>query len=263
MDAATSKPGSLTIVGTGIRVAGHMTLEALAFIELAEKVLYLVTEPVMERWVQQRNPTAESLSDCYAVGKPRHVTYKDMVQRMLFYVRQGLRVTAAFYGHPGLFVDPTHSAVRLARREGYKAILLPAVSAEDCLFADLRLDPGDRGCQSYEATDFLNRLPRFDPRCPLILWQVTVIGEDSIAYSPNREGLQELVLALERSYAPSHEVVIYHASVYPICEPVIRRLPLRRVASTHLPMMATLYVPPQRSSARGAGRSHRKTIRRG
>jgi hypothetical protein len=33
--------------------------------------------------------------------------------------------------------------------------MLPGISAEDCLFADLGIDPGIYGCQSYEATDFL------------------------------------------------------------------------------------------------------------
>jgi hypothetical protein len=33
--------------------------------------------------------------------------------------------------------------------------MLPAISAEDCLFADLGVDPADHGCPSYEATDFL------------------------------------------------------------------------------------------------------------
>jgi hypothetical protein len=33
--------------------------------------------------------------------------------------------------------------------------MLPAVSAEDCLFADLGVDPGAAGCQSHEAADFL------------------------------------------------------------------------------------------------------------
>ena len=177
--------GSLTIVGTGYRVAGQMTLEAVACMEQSQKLFYLVGEPVMELWIQERNPTAEALDDCYARGRPREKSYKEMVNRMLGPVRRGLDVVGAFYGHPGVFADPTHTAIRIARREGYRAVMLPAVSAEDCLFAELGVDPADRGCQSYEATDFLNRRPRFDPSCALILWQIGVIGEDSIANTAN------------------------------------------------------------------------------
>jgi uncharacterized protein YabN with tetrapyrrole methylase and pyrophosphatase domain len=223
-----------------------VTLEALAAMEGAQKLLYLVADPLTEAWIRDRNPTAESLGDYYAEGKRRDVTYREIVQRILSDVRKGLEVTAAFYGHPAVFADPTHAAIKLARREGYRAVMLPAISAEDCLFTDLGLDPGHRGCQSYEATDFLNREPRFDPRCPLILWQVSVIGEDSIADSANQAGLQELADVLERHYPSRHEVVVYLASWYPVCHPVIRRLPLKRLPKADVPMMATLLVPPRR-----------------
>ncbi|HEV8254449.1 MAG TPA: SAM-dependent methyltransferase, partial [Vicinamibacteria bacterium] len=183
-------------------------------------------------------------------GKRRNVTYREIVERILSLVRQGIDVTAAFYGHPAMFADPTHAAVKIARREGYAARVLPAISAEDCLFADLLVDPGDRGCQSYEATDFLNRTPRFDPRGALILWQVSVIGEDSVAHSPNRQGLQELMEVLEKHYSSRHEVVVYQASWYPVCQPIVRRLPLRKLPTAAVPMMATLYVPPRRRSRR-------------
>jgi uncharacterized protein YabN with tetrapyrrole methylase and pyrophosphatase domain len=238
--------GSLTIVGTGVRLVGQVTLEALASIERAQKLLYLVADPLTEVWIRQRNPTAESLAGYYAKGKRRRITYGEIVQRILSFVRQGIDVTAAFYGHPAMFADPTHAAMKIARQEGYEARVLPAISAEDCLFADLLVDPGGRGCQSYEATDFLNRTPRFDPRCPLILWQVSVIGEDSVADSANREGLQELVNVLERHYSSRHEVVVYLASWYPVCRPVIRRLPLKKLPTAAVPIMATLYVPPRR-----------------
>lgn len=239
-------PGSLTVVGTGYRVAGHVTLEARGHMEQADKLLYLVGDPVSETWIRDLNGTAESLEDCYAEGKPREVSYREMVERVLGYVRQGLDVTAAFYGHPGIFADPTHTAIRLARKQGYRAVLLPGISAEDCLFADLDLDPADRGWQSYEATDFLNRRPRFDPRCGLVLWQIGVIGEGSIAQTANREGLRELVRTLLRHYSRDHRVVVYVASSYPVCDPVVERLPLRRLSEEDVSVMATLYVPPQR-----------------
>jgi uncharacterized protein YabN with tetrapyrrole methylase and pyrophosphatase domain len=220
-------------------------LEVLSAIERAQKLFYLAADPVTETWLRDRNPAAESLADLYAPGKPRRRTYREMVKRILAAVREGLDVVAAFYGHPAVCANPTHAAVARARREGYRATLLPAVSAEDCLFADLALDPGNRGCQSYEATDFLNRRPLFDPRCPLILWQVSVIGERSVASIPNEEGLHELVDLLRGYYSSRHEVVVYQASWYPVCHPVIRRIPLSQVPRAAVPMMATLYVPPR------------------
>ena len=59
-----------------------------------------------------------------------------------------------------------------ARAEGFNARMLPGISAEDCLFANLGADPGTHGCQSFEATSFLLRKPKFDTLTHLILWQI-------------------------------------------------------------------------------------------
>src|SRR5439155_2475209 len=98
-------------------------------------------------------------------------------------------VSAALYGHPGVFVYPSHEAVSRARADGFAARMLPAVSAEDCLFADLGVDPGATGCQSYEATDFLLRQRQVDPTAALILWQVSVIGERIYSTAPREHRL--------------------------------------------------------------------------
>lgn len=58
--------GSLVIVGTGIKLVGHVTLETRACIEQAEKLFYLVNEPTMATWIEALNETAESLNHYYA-----------------------------------------------------------------------------------------------------------------------------------------------------------------------------------------------------
>ena len=173
---ALRKDGSLTVVGTGMLIAGQVTQEALSAMEAAEKLYFLVTDIVTSRWLGQLNPSAESLYGCYADGKPRAETYAEMVSLILGPLREGRRVVAAFYGHPGIFVAPSHEAIRQAKAEGFSAQMLPGISAEDCLFADLAIDPGERGCQSFEATDFLLRRRLFDPTSALVLWQVGGIG---------------------------------------------------------------------------------------
>jgi uncharacterized protein YabN with tetrapyrrole methylase and pyrophosphatase domain len=223
--------------------------------ERGEKLLYLVANPVTEAWIRELNPRAESLSDCYAVGKPRRDSYAQMVERILSAVRAGANVCVAFYGHPGVFVRPSHEAVRLARLEGFPARMLPGVSAEDCLFADLGVDPADEGCQSFEATDFLARRRRFDRSSGLVLWQIAAIGEQSVGASvaARRKGLRALGRFLERRYPRGHKVVVYEAAQLPVCEPTIVRVPLSRLASVAVSPLATLYVPPLRSAAADLG----------
>lgn len=238
--------GSLTVVGTGMLIAGQVTQEALSAMESAEKLYFLVTDIVTSRWLGQLNPTAESLYDCYANGKSREKTYAEMVERILTSVRAGCSVVAAFYGHPGIFVAPSHEAIRQAREEGHRAQMLPGISAEDCLFADLAIDPGERGCQSFEATDFLLRRRIFDPTSTLVLWQIGGIGVFDFHSQPlwSRQGLAALERELLRHYPAKHEVVVYEAVPYPTLPPKVLRTPLAELARADVTIRSTLYVPP-------------------
>ncbi len=248
--------GSLDIVGTGIRAVAQVTAEARRCIEAADLVLY-ATDAVTARWIERLNPRAESLDRLYAPGEPRRVTYERTVARILEAVRQGRRVCAAYYGHPGVFVHATHASLRLARAEGYPARMLPAVSASDCLFADLGADPGHRGCQSHEATDFLSHHTVFDPAVPLILWQVGIIGDWGYGGRPNRTGRRMLLDKLLPAYGPDHEIVLYQAAQFAAIPHLTARFPLRRLQAVPGDPYCTLFVPPT-----GASRPDREVAAR-
>jgi uncharacterized protein YabN with tetrapyrrole methylase and pyrophosphatase domain len=241
--------GALVAVGTGIRMVGQLTMEALAEMRAADKLLYCIGDPIAEHIVRQLNSAgAESLFHYYAVGKQRIETYEQMIQRMLECVRGGLRTCVALYGHPGVFAYPAHEAIRRARAEGYQARMLPAVSAEDCLFADVGVDPAMTGCQSYEATDFMVNDRVIDNSASLILWQIGVLGDWS--YSAGTYDTSSMPLLLERLakfYPLSHEAIIYEASVFPGCPAVMRQTPLYNLANSGVSATSTLYIPPART----------------
>jgi uncharacterized protein YabN with tetrapyrrole methylase and pyrophosphatase domain len=236
--------GSLTVVGTGIQLASQVTPQARAAIEGADEVLYLVADPLTAVWIERLNPNARSLDAHYQAGRDRAETYDAMVEEILAGVRAGRRVCVAFYGHPGVFVDPGHEAVGRARDEGFRARMLPAVSAEDCLVADLGLDPGELGCQSYEATAFLVYRYRIEPSALLVLWQIGFLGQVATMADPAPLPLDVLVERLAEHYPVEHEVIVYEAAVYPILEPHVQRLPLAALPAAEVPPMATLVVPP-------------------
>ena len=221
-----------------------MTREAQAELEGADELLFVAADPAVSEWISRLNPRARSLGTLYEPGRPRPEIYAEMVEEILAAVRRGGRVCAAFYGHPGVFVSPSHEAVAQARAEGFPARMLPGISAEDCLFADLGINPGERGWQSYEATEFLVRGHVPDPTAALVLWQIEVVGEVDFDPEPSRAGLRVLAERLRELYPDDHEVVVYAASLYPIAGPVVERLPLLQLADLELVPMATLYVPP-------------------
>ncbi len=247
--------GQLVIVGTGLRTVGHLTTEAIAWIKSAEKVFFVVGDPVAEEMIVALNPHAESLQTLYAAQRKRINTYNDMVERLLASVREGYRTCGVFYGHPGVFVYPSHEAVARARKEGYSAVMLPGVSAEDCLFADLSVDPATTGCCSYEATDYLFHLRPTDPASAMVLWQIGILGNDG--YNPcgvYATPLMPLLISkLSKSYDVHHHVAVYEAAVHFGCQPRISWIPIRDLAVVELSAASTLYIPPAIPSRPDAG----------
>jgi hypothetical protein len=221
-----------------------MTLEARATVAAADELLYLVPDPVFAAWLEGLNPRARSLHALYRPGERRTEIYAAIVEEIVGRVRAGADVCAAFYGHAGVFAFPSHEAIRRVRADGPPARMLPGVSAEDSLFADLGVDPGEHGCQSHEATTFLLDRRPVDTTAALLLWQISAIGESVYAPEPGFGGLDALVARLRDDYPAGHEVVVYEASPYPVAGPIVTRTPLGDLTAAHVTPLATLYVPP-------------------
>jgi uncharacterized protein YabN with tetrapyrrole methylase and pyrophosphatase domain len=237
--------GSLVCVGLGMTLGSHITPLSRSYIEQADVVFVGASDGVIELWVQQMHRDVRSLQPYYQEGKSRMQTYREMVDAMLAEVRAGKNVCGAFYGHPGVFAWPTHKAIELARREGYSARMEPGVSAEDCLYADLGIDPGRCGCQHYEASQIMFYKRRIDPSAYLILWQVGVAGDRSLAtFQTGPAHRQALVDVLARDYPLEHEVILYTCATLPAHAPSIHSLPLHALRDVTADMHATLVIPP-------------------
>jgi hypothetical protein len=216
------------VVGSGIRAVGQFTLEAQAHIQQADIVLYAAADPVTDMWIEKQNPNCFDLYQYYGNDKNRVVTYVQMIERMLDEMRAGKYVCAVFYGHPGVFVTPSHNAIEIARGEGYEAEMLPGISAEDCLYADLGVDPSMPGLQIFEATDLLLRQRRIDVTMNLILFQVGCVGDLGFNFTGyENNNFQMLVDYLEEAYGPDHELTNYVATMFTIADPTITKYRIR------------------------------------
>lgn len=242
--------GTMVCVGVGMMLGAHLTPRARAEIEHADIVFALVSDPLVELWLQELRPDLRSLQPYYgdgsSGGKPRRESYREMVDAMLAEVRAGRRVCGAFYGHPGVFALVPHKAIGEARDAGFSAHMEPGISAEDCLYADLGIDPGDVGCQHFEASQFLCHQRRADPSAYLVLWQVGVVGDRStrrFATGPAYRRLLVDVLAAA-GYPPDHEVIAYEAATLPIGVPRMDRLLLSAVEQYEFRIQTTLVLPP-------------------
>jgi uncharacterized protein YabN with tetrapyrrole methylase and pyrophosphatase domain len=227
---------------------GQLTQESIAWIREAEALLYVVGDPVAEAVMTRLNPdAAQSMAGHYKEGHDRLTTYLAMVDQILECVRSGKRTVVALYGHPGVFAFPSHESIRRARAEGYPAQMLPGVSAEDCLFADLGVDPAVGGCQSYEATDFLLNARVIDTSAQLILWQIGTLGDWT--YKSRMYDLRAFPLMVQRLcelYPPTHTSIVYEAAIFPGVAAGITQVPIGALSPAHVSAATTLYVPPAR-----------------
>lgn len=239
---------SLCVVGTGIGMAGQLSAEARAAIIGADVLLTLTGDPLIDAWLSSLNKARFGLERHYAEAPDRPTAYERMADHILAELRAGKRVCAAFYGHPGVFVTPSHDAIARARAEGFGAIMLPGISAEDCLFADLGVDPGACGCQSYEARDFFVHARNIDTSAALILWQIAVIGDGAfVELCARPSALRALSLVLREYYPAQHQVAVYVAATLPTEQPRIHWTELELLEFSPVDQASTLYVPPARA----------------
>lgn len=226
-------------------LGAHISPRSRSYIEQADVVFAAVSDPVVELWLQEMNKDFRSLQPYYREGKSRHDTYREMIEAIMVEVRLGKKVCGAFYGHPGVFAYAPHKVVEQARIEGFNAHMEAGISAEDCLYADLGIDPGRYGCQHYEASQFMLYRRVIDPSAYLVLWQVGIAGDRSYRRYATEPAYRQLLVDLLAEYYPmDHEVVVYEAATLPISTPRMQRLPLKQLANTELFLQSTLVLPP-------------------
>lgn len=246
MTLEDDRRGRLVVVGTGIQLIRQMTLESVEQIKRADRLIYLTPNPATARWLEGLNARCESLADCYAPGRHRLETYDEMVERIVSAVRKPQGVCVAIHGHPGVGVYASHKAIAIARSEGFQARMLPGVSAEACLVADLGVDPVVVGWQSLEASDFVRRSRHLDLTCAVILWQPGTVGVTTGWFSEDayRPGLQALREVLRHYYPEGHPIFIYQAPDFSVSHPIIQQTSVAALAEADVTSLSTLYIPP-------------------
>ena len=241
-----NKKGSLVNVGLGMTLGSHLTPLSRNFIEKADVVFVAASDSLIEEWVKTMNPDVRSLQGYYQQGISRMVTYRNVIKAIMREVRAGKQVCGAFYGHPGVFSWAPHELIKLAKQEGFRAHMQPGISAEDCLYADLAIDPGKTGCAHFEATQFMCNKRQYDTSAYLVLWQISIAGDQSLTkFSTDSHHRQLLVNLLLESYSKNHQVILYECAVLPIDRPRIEKIALYELATKQVSLKTTLIIPPE------------------
>lgn len=226
----------LVLIGSGIKTLSHLTEEAKTYIQHADVVLYLVNEPILEQYLQKQNANTISLEPCYFQYQNRSNAYEKIAELILSQTVVNQFVAVVLYGHPTVFSIPGLMAIKQAKQDGLETLIIPGISAEDCLFADLGIDPGNPGHLSIEATEFLLKKRNIDVNSHVIIWQIAMLG--SLTHNPCKNVSEILVLFREKLlsfYEPEHNVTLYEASIYPGITPKIITFLLKDIVISTFP----------------------------
>ncbi|GAC18098.1 SAM-dependent methyltransferase [Paraglaciecola arctica] len=241
-----NKTGSIVCVSTGMTLGAHMSPICRSHIEQAD-VVFAACHPMIELWLQEMNSDVRSMQQFYGEGKDRRITYREMVAAMMSEVRAGKKVVGAFYGHTGVFAWAPHKVIEEAKAEGYAAHMEPGISAEDCLYAHLGIDPGTYGCQNFEASQFMFYQRNIDPSAYLILWQVAIAGDKTVKrFSTGPAYRQLLIELLTEHYPLDHKVALYECPTLAIDEARIDWIPLSDFTHADISLITTMVIPPSK-----------------
>jgi hypothetical protein len=217
------RTGSLVVVSTGMMAVNHVTVEAQGWIKHADRVFCWGLDPVTERWISGLNGNVKPLKNVGELAEHAHE-----------FLRAGLTVCAVHAGDSA----PWREEIRLRRAEGFRVAIVPCVSAEDCLFSDLGIDPLRDGVQIYAAADFLARHRTPDLSAGLVLRLAGCAGDSASGACP-----PQLAELLAERYGKEHEAILYEPARYAVCEPSIRRCPVGDLATVAAGAGASLFVP--------------------
>lgn len=236
----------LSLVGVGIKAISHITKESLAHIKSADIVLCLLNDPVIEQWLINFKLNIELLDTSYFSSPLRKESYKSVTDKILLSLDKFNFVCVVFYGHPSVFADPGLESIYIAKKNGAETVILPGVSAEDCMFADLRINPGSCGCYSIEATDLLLYQRSIDVSSHLTIWQAGMIFSITHDKPNGTKGITLLMDYLLNFYDSNAFVFLYEAAIYPGTPPVIIKVKLADLHKQVISTICSLYLPPTR-----------------
>ncbi len=235
------------VCGSGIKSIAHLTKETISCIRHADMTIYLANEPVIENWIQTNSNNHISLEDTYFSHSDRAESYKAMTKKIIETANTFESTCVVFYGHPCIFAQSALAACHeLYKSKTHKIEILPSISALDCLYSDLKINPASHGCQSYEATDFLLYDRSLDTEAHLILWQFGLLGMTKHDRSKSKIRLYQLMKKkLLSLYNKHHKIIIYEATQYPTFEPQISEYTISDIhANMPLNKLSTVYIPP-------------------
>ena len=238
---------NLYIVGSGIKTLSNFTKEFETCATQSDIVFYLNNDPVTKEWYQKYAKKSYDLDAIYQKDKSTHRSniYHAIAEHIINEFEHYDNICFALYGHPFFCAQPAlHAIEKIANeRKDITIYNFPAVSALDCLWSDLKVNPAENGMQLYEASFMIYRKIPLLTQVDLVILQAGLIDIDTIYTGKERSNTDKLRDYLLEFYNVDHPIVIYEAAQFPSQEPKIINTNLENIKASEISTLTTLYIP--------------------
>ncbi len=184
----------------------QMTVEALQILKQAKQIFHLT---VQHEELIVINVHTEDLGPLYwRLGKNTDI-YEDLARYVVSFAQESRPTVLAVEGNPMFFSDLSWKIAELGKAGFLRVEALPGVSCLDVLPIQLGFEPGDVGCQIFEATQLaLYRLSINSYLSTLIL-QVAEFGRTTLLPAGGRSpfGFIPLVRHLSKFFPSDHPAI--------------------------------------------------------
>lgn len=236
----------LALVGSGIKTISHITEEAKGYICSCDKVLYLVNEPLLEAYIDKLSKSCRTLAPIYFRSELRECAYKNIAQEIQLELNGVNSLCVVIYGHPCVFATPGLLALSDIDKN-IKTVVCPGISAQDCLYSDLKFDPASGGVQTFDATEYLLYDKLVDSSSHIIIYQIGMVGNLGLPTNKiNMEAIRFIKRKLLCIYENDKKAIIYESALYPGTNPKITNFNLYELDAQELTTLSTLYIPPDK-----------------
>lgn len=239
----------LFIVGLGVLVPAHVTIEASEALSVCTQIFSIVQEPP-ETWLPKGVGESRrfiNLLHFYEERALRMSNYDRVSEIVIGELKPGTPSAYVTYGNPLVFDRVTQNLVEAGKQRGLTIRITPGISSLDTVLCSLRtgLAPG---IQIYDASSLLVQSIEPNLTIPLLLLQIGAFGSLRTCYRTRQDGgsLMELQNYLLGFYPENHAVSFVRTGQFSESDVTPTTMGQLFKASAEVISGSSLYIPPSR-----------------
>ena len=199
----------INIVGCGVNILDHLTLNAITVLGHSELVLALVTNAEIEI-LSKYCLNIVNITPLYKDGDKDTDNYYRIYKNTISHLEHFNNITLLVPGHPRLGVTLTQLFEIQSEKCNYTISVIPGISSFDTMLNDLKIDPLERGVVIID----VNRMMLFDYPINTALdhffYHICSIGNEKTEFSnPNDNNKVSLLKKyLQKFYSPTKKITM-------------------------------------------------------